>query len=467
MKIQPASKEALDLLHQGTLALARVEEAGIRIDRNYLERAVKAIQKQVYALEAWMKQTPVYRRWEAKYGVKASLGSAEQLGDIVFNELGHKATRFTAKTGRYATDEEAFKDVPLPFLRVYFKAKKLQNTSRTFLSGLQREITPAGFIHPMFNLNTAVSYRSSGQLPNPQNWPRRNDVQGKLVRQCFIPRYPDWQLWELDFKGSEVCRAADICLDPTLIDYCKDPKKDMHRDMAAQIFFLKPEQVSKALRDRVKNQFVFAEFYGSFYGLVAPRLWDDVVRGKLTIEGSGTLVTKHLRTKGITALGALDESGRPPPLTFMDRIRTVEQDFWERRFKVYAQWKREFWENYLQTGHYLTPIGFRVSSGKGGVLSRNDCINYIIQGTSFHCLLWTLIRLQEWIEAKGLKTRLCNQIHDSIVGDSPPEELGKVLDKAKQIVTEDLPKHWPWLVVPTVVEIEVAPPGKSWWHKEP
>jgi hypothetical protein len=33
-------------------------------------------------------------------------------------------------------------------------------------------------------------------------------------------------------------------------------------------------------------------------------------------------------------------------------------------------------------------------------------------------------------------------------------------------VREDLPKHWPWVIVPLEVECEVAPRGESWYRKE-
>ena len=106
--------------------------------------------------------------------------------------------------------------------------------------------------------------------------------------------------------------------------------------------------------------------------------------------------------------------------------------------------------------------GFRVD----GIYGRNDVINYPVQGAAFHCLLWCLIQLQRWLNAAGMKSLIVGQIHDSIVLDVTDDEAKEVLAKAHEIMTEDLPKHYSWIIVPMEVEAEMTPLGGSWFTKE-
>jgi DNA polymerase I-like protein with 3'-5' exonuclease and polymerase domains len=78
-----------------------------------------------------------------------------------------------------------------------------------------------------------------------------------------------------------------------------------------------------------------------------------------------------------------------------------------------------------------------------------------------------LIQLQKTIKKYDLKTLLIGQIHDSIVADSPADELDTFLEVAETIMTKKLRKHWEWIIVPMEVEAEVADLGKTWFDKKP
>jgi hypothetical protein len=91
----------------------------------------------------------------------------------------------------------------------------------------------------------------------------------------------------------------------------------------------------------------------------------------------------------------------------------------------------------------------------------------ITKNSAFHCLLWSLIQLQKTIKKYDLKTLLIGQIHDSIVADSPADELDTFLEVAETIMTKKLRKHWEWIIVPMEVEAEVADLGKTWFDKKP
>jgi hypothetical protein len=234
-----------------------------------------------------------------------------------------------------------------------------------------------------------------------------------------------------------------------------------------ELFGLTKDQVDKKThRDWSKNRFVFPEFYGSIYAQCAPHLWEAVVVEKDIIPGLGISVKKHLESQGITQLGVCDPKKRAIPGTFEYRVKKVEESFWEKRFRVYTKWKNYWWRNYQEKGYYLTKTGFVIQWGKAGLLSRNDCINYGIQGSSFHCLLWVLIELQKWLLKYDMKTLIVGQIHDSIILDMAEDEREDVLHRVKTLIEINLVKHWNWLIVPMTAEAEIAPVDQPWCELE-
>jgi DNA polymerase I-like protein with 3'-5' exonuclease and polymerase domains len=144
-------------------------------------------------------------------------------------------------------------------------------------------------------------------------------------------------------------------------------------------------------------------------------------------------------------------------------MRQVEKDFWYKRFKVYAQWKKDWYADYLELGYFDTLTGFRCS----GVMDRKQAVNYPIQGSAFHCLLWCLIRIRKLLHKYHLKTKLIGQIHDSLLSDIYKGELKDYYEIVHKVMTEDLVRHWKsWIIVPMDVEFEVAPVGHSWKDKQ-
>lgn len=311
-----------------------------------------------------------------------------------------------------------------------------------------------------------ICVHNSSENPNFQNMPIRDPEMGKMIRRAFIPR-PGCVLLENDFKGLEVGVSACYNKDPNLISYIKDPTKDMHRDMAAQLYMLKAKQVSKKARYGAKNKYVFPEFYGSFWAQCAPALWEWVDLGQLMVEGSDVSVRDHLTSKGITELGdcSIDEENgiaSPQPGTFAHHVMQVEKDFWGNRFKVYARWKRDWYDEFLRKGYFDTYTGFRLS----GEFKRNEAVNYPIQGSGFHCLLWTLIHTLKAKRRAKMKSLVIGQIHDSMLSDIPVEELDDFSAMVNELVSVELPRVWDWIIVPMQIETEICAPGCTWYDKK-
>lgn len=445
------------LLHEGTLALSRVERNGIRVDTAYLDAKYEETTASIKEKERRLKKHETYKIWKKAYGDKMNLGSRPQLGHVLF-----KIRKFPyphgGKPERYKVDESTLSYIKDEFVQDYLGIEKLKKAKSTYIQGIRREVVD-GLLHPMFGLNMAVTYRSNCEVPNFQNIPIRNKEVSKLVRSAFIPR-KGHILLELDYSGIEVRVAACLNKDPVLIEYILDKTKDMHRDMAMECYMLTKEQVDKDSRYNAKNKFVFPQFYGDWYKSCAAQLWEAIEKMHLKTADKGVPLSKHLRRKGIDRLGECDPKKDPVPGTFEYHIKEVEDHFWNERFQAYTEWKNDWYRRYRKRGYFEIPTGFRCS----GLFSRKETINYPIQGAAFHCLLWSLIRLNKWLLKHKMRSMIVGQIHDSIILDVHKKEYRVVLQKAREIMTQELLKYWDWIIVPLEIEAEAS--DVNWFLKE-
>lgn len=465
----PYNKRAYRLLHEGSIALAQVEHNGIRMDVDYLDNIIKEIDKKITELQKNLKESEVYITWKKTYGKKLNFNSGIQLGEILFSKMGFDPPAYT-DSGKFSVDESSLSSINHPFVKDYLEIKKLQKVSTTYLKGLRREIAN-GYLHPFFNLHITRTFRSSSSSPNFQNLPIRDPELGRIVRKAFIAREGN-HIVELDFSGLEVCIAAGYHKDPTMLEYIKDKTKDMHRDMAQECFALPFEEMHdpkddedgkriKRIRYCGKNMFVFPQFYGDWYLDCARSLWAATESMDL-VTRDGAPLREHLREVGIFELGDLNPKEKPREGTFERHIQKVEEAFWNERFPVYSKWKKKWFEEYKKKGYFISKTGFICQ----GHMKKNEIINYPVQGSAFHCLLQSLIWIQEEIEKRGMKTLIIGQIHDSIVADVPHNELKKYLKLANHIMTKRLSKEWKWINVPLEIEAEVSPLNGCWADKK-
>jgi len=455
MNVNPNTNSALKLLLDGSLALCRAEQAGIHIDVEYAEKKKLSLTKKIEIIEQTFRETEFYKEWKKSLGGKTpNINSGTQLSTFLFKVKKYKSLNSTT-SGRESADEEALTQLNIPELTALLKAKKLKKIRDTYLESYLREQVD-GVIHPSFSLHLVKTYRSGVSMPNVQNIPKRDKLAMQICRSALFAR-PDHQLLEIDFSGAEIRIASCYHKDPNMLKFLTDKTSDMHSELAKQLFlvdnFDKKLPEHNTLRQAAKS-FIFAEFYGDYFKNCAESLavkWGKLNKGKWKAgQGvpmpEGTL-SDHLISKGIKSYDAFEK-----------HVQRIEEDFWGNRFKVYASWKEKWWKMYQKKGYVDFLNGFRCS----GLMSKNECINFPIQGTSFLCLLWTLIRTDEIMRMEKWDSRIVSQIHDSIIVDCNKDELEHVAKTIKHIIQVELPEHWPWINVPMDADAEVTPVNGSW-----
>jgi DNA polymerase I-like protein with 3'-5' exonuclease and polymerase domains len=174
-------------------------------------------------------------------------------------------------------------------------------------------------------------------------------------------------------------------------------------------------------------------------------------KGMGYVMDDGSTISDHLISIGISSYQ-----------TFEQYIQEIEKDFWYKRFPVYAKWKEKHYSKYLLSGEVQMHTGFICS----GAMSKNDVINYPVQGAAFHCLLWTLIQMTKRLEELEMDSKIVGQIHDSLIIDVHPDEVRDVYELVRKIGIDSLKENFPWINVPIEMEAEICPVDGSWADKE-
>jgi len=256
LRAQGAWDLAADLEFPLIPALARMEHAGILIDRNYLDKL---------NADFGQKMTTLERTIQDLAGEEFNVNSVPQLQRILFEKLGLPKTR-KIKTG-YSTDaaelEKLADSHPIVVsLLEYREVSKLKNGFTEMLLAL---IDPrTGRIHTTYEQTTAATGRLSSSAPNLQNIPIRGDL-GRQIRRAFVAP-PGHVLLSADYSQIELRVLAHLCEDET---FCQAFAQghDFHATIAAKVYGVEPGRVTSEMRNQVK-QFSYGIAYGmSTYGV--------------------------------------------------------------------------------------------------------------------------------------------------------------------------------------------------------
>jgi uracil-DNA glycosylase family 4 len=430
------TKTGYDFLSQASIRLGRAEYAGLRIDIDNVGRHQIELTERMDKLLYKTQMLAVAEGWNKPHDFRPS--AKDDISYLLFNLLGFYSDKQTDKGGQ-STDKETLEAIPHPIVGKILEWKKLQKLKDTYLKGLQVEAVN-GIIHPFFNLHTVTSYRSSSDSPNFQNFPIRDKVTSKIIRELLYP-HNGHKLIEWDYKGVEVVVAGCYSGDKNLIRYVSDSKTDMHRDIGEQIYLYERGELPDFDRGIAKNKFTFPEFYGSYFEQVAPDLWNY----------ASTETKEHLRKKGFKTLKK-----------FVSHIEAIEDDFWHNRFKGYNQWKKDEYARYLKRGFVTSHTGFIYY----GPMRKNEVLNIAIQGSAHHILLRTFMKVSDKMYNNKMESKLMGQIHDSAVGSIAPDEEKEIDNYVWYFGTQEVRLAWDWIVAPLEIEKAATEIDAPWFTKK-
>jgi DNA polymerase-1 len=389
--------------------LARMEQRGIRTDRQILSRLSGRFAQRAAALESEIAEMA---------GEAFNPGSPKQLGDILFGKLGLPGGKKT-KTGQWSTDVKVLEDLAaeghlLP--RHIVDWRQLTKLKGTYTDALPLYMDREDRIHTSFSMASTTTGRLSSSEPNIQNIPVRTE-EGRAIRTAFVA--PEgYKLLSADYSQIELRILAHMAEIPQLTKAFQDGI-DIHAMTASEMFGVPVEGMPSDVRRRAK-----AINFGIIYGISSFGLANQLAIGR---EEAGLYIRKYFeRFPGIRDY--MDETKE-----FARRHGYVETLFGRRA-------------HYPDIKHANASVRAAVERAS---------INAPIQGTAADIIRRAMIRMEDALAAERLSARMLLQVHDELVFEVPDDEIEATIPVVKAVMEgAALPRVA--LSVPLVVDARAA-----------
>ena len=389
--------------------LARMEQAGVAIDRTALNKMSQRLEGEIDA-----KAKEIYQCC----GEEFNINSPKQLGEVLFNKLNlPKPVKYgKGRTISTAVDvlEGLAADHQAP--KLVLEYRQLSKLKSTYVDALPALLNPAtGRLHTTFDQTGTATGRLSSANPNLQNIPIRTEL-GREIRAAFTAA-PGHLLLAADYSQIELRLLAHYSKDPLLLEAFRRGD-DIHTLTASQVFGVPPLMVTPDHRRQAK-----VVNFGIVYGLSAFGLSQNL--GIETSEAKKFIDAYFEKYRGVRAFidRTLEETRRDGRVkTLFGRVRPIP-DINSKNFNL---------------------RGF----------AERTATNTPLQGTAADLIKIAMIRIDAAILERGLKSRMTLQVHDELVFEVP--ESG--LDGMHSLVREQMESAHQ-LSVPLMVEMGV---GKNW-----
>jgi len=390
--------------------LARMEQAGVKIDTPALQKMSTRLEKEIEA-----KAKEIYA---AANGFEFNINSPKQLGDVLFNRLALPKPVKYGKGRTISTAVDVLETLALThevprLVLEYRQFSKLKSTYVDALPLLLKHTT--GRVHTTFGQAGTATGRLSSVNPNLQNIPIRTEL-GREIRAGFIAE-PGHVLLAADYSQIELRLLAHYSKDPLLVEAYRRGD-DVHTLTASQVFGVPPLMVTPDHR-RMAKVVNFGIVYGlSPFGL-SQKLDIEKSEAKRFIDAYFEKYAGVRRYIDRT----LDEARRDGKVTTLfGRVRPIPD------------------------------INSKNSNARG--FAERTAVNTPLQGTAADLIKIAMIRIDALIRERGMKSRMTLQVHDELVFEVPEAEV----DAMRLIVREQMENVHP-LSVPLQVDIGV---GRNW-----
>jgi len=389
--------------------LARMEQRGIKVDRQILSRLSGRFAQKAAALEADI---------HALAGESFNPGSPKQLGEILFGKLGLPGGKKT-RTGQWSTDARTLEDLAaegheLP--RHIVDWRQITKLKGTYTDALPLHMDEAGRIHTSYSMASTTTGRLSSSEPNLQNIPVRTE-EGRAIRTAFVAG-GGTSLVSADYSQIELRILAHMADIPQLAQAFRDGI-DIHAMTASEMFGVPVEGMEPSVRRRAK-----AINFGIIYGISAFGLAAQL---SIPREEAGLYIRRYFeRFPGIR--------------DYMDATKA--------RAKA---------DGYVETlfGRRAHYPDIRHANPSVRAFNERAAINAPIQGTAADIIRRAMIRMEGELAAAGLSARMLLQVHDELVFEVPDDEVDETIPLVRRVM-ENAADPVVTLSVPLVVDARAA-----------
>jgi len=370
--------------------LARMEGAGIKVERAALARLSEDFAQRIAALEEEIHRLA---------GRPFSIGSPKQLGEILFDEMSLGGGK-KGKSGAYGTGADVLDG--LVAQGHYFPARvldwrQLSKLKSTYTDALLEHINPdTGRVHTSYSMTGASTGRLSSNDPNLQNIPVRTE-EGRNIRRAFVAE-KGHLLLSADYSQIELRILAHIAGVDTLKQAFQEDV-DIHALTASQVFGVPLEGMDPMVRRSAK-----AINFGIIYGISPFGL--------------------------ARQLGVAQGEAKAYIEAYFERYPGIK-DYMERT-------KKEAHEaGYVTTlfGRRCHLPGINEKNPAHRGFSERAAINAPIQGTAADIIKRAMIVMEEALTDAGLKVRMLLQVHDELIFEVPNDKIEATAEVVQRVMS--------------------------------
>ncbi|MSR71541.1 MAG: DNA polymerase I, partial [Candidatus Taylorbacteria bacterium] len=364
---------------------------GIKIDVEYLQKLSKEYHTELASLEK--------KIWNAA-GKEFNINSPKQLGEILFDTLGLtiKNAKKTAGGARSTKESELLKlKDEHPIIGDILSYRELQKLLSTYIDTIPTQVDKNNRLHTTFLQTGAMTGRMSSNNPNLQNIPIKSEL-GKRIRNAFIAE-KGYSLVSFDYSQIQLRVAAFLSKDEKLIEIFKSGR-DIHTEVAAQVFKVMPENVDAEMRRRAK-----VINFGIIYGMGVNALRQNLGTNRAEAQ---TFYNEYFAN-------------------FSGLARYLEG------VKIDAN-QKGYTETYFGRRRYFEGIKSKIPFVRAA--AERMAINAPIQGTEADIMKLAMIHLAEFIKKEKLENdaRLLLQVHDELVCEIKSDIAEELAKKIKKIM---------------------------------
>jgi DNA polymerase-1 len=399
----------------------RMNADGVRVDADHLSALAREYNKELGTIAS---------RIYAHAGHEFNINSPKQLGEVLYDELAITTGKLkkTATGARTTREEELAKMADLhPIINDVLAYRELQKLVSTYIEKIPALVGKDGRLHAEFLQTGTVTGRMGCQNPNLQNIPIRTEY-GKRIREAFVAEKGN-VLASIDYSQIELRIAAGLSGDEKLVAIFRDGR-DVHTEVAAQVFGVPPDMVDREMRRRAKV-INFGILYGMGVNALRANLGEGVSR-----DEAATYLEDYFKN-------------------FAGLARYIE------RTKAEAA-RQGYTETLYGRRRYFS--GFRSPLPNLRAQAERMAVNAPMQGTQADIIKRAMVEIDALIEKKGMRAeaKLLMQVHDELVFEVSAKRTEEIAREFRDIM-EGIADPALLSGVPIIAEIAI---GKNWGTTE-
>ncbi len=388
--------------------LARMEAAGVRVDKNELDIISKKAQEEITRLEKTIYDLA---------GFEFAINSPQQLAEVLFDKLNLQSPRKSRVKSR-STAAEVLNELALvhELPKKILEYRELAKLKSTYSDSLPKLIHPvSGRLHTRFSQTGTATGRLSSSNPNLQNIPVRTEL-GREIRAAFIAA-PGNKLLSADYSQIELRILAHLSEDSVLVEAFRRGE-DIHSRTAQEVFGVAPFAQTPDHR-RVAKVINFGVIYGlSPFGL-AQNLGID------TREAAKFIAAYFERYSGVK--------------------KYLDAQIAETR-------KTGFTKTIFGRTRPIPEINSPQPNMRN--FAERTAMNTPMQGSAADLIKLAMIELDRRLPKEDFKSRMILQVHDELLFEGPEEEIPRLTKLVKEVMENVYA-----LSVPLIVDTKV---GNNW-----